>query len=208
MTLVRLKVIDVVLKLLNRRYFQALGLALAFHVLPALAQADLALTATATPNSGLTVGSEFLVSLQVMNNGPNAAQSVSVGCIGPPPWVFLKVAAIETPGCVIEELDFNPTVFNVFWRIGGMSVASTRSCNVRLRLRFVPPNTSTPILTCEALDNTNVPDPQPGNNTRQIQLVLGGPGSTTTPVPALSVLSALGLIVILTMAGLSALQRQ
>ncbi len=179
-------------------------LVLACNVLTAFAQADLALTSTATPNSGLAVGSEFLVGLQVTNLGPNAAESVSVGCSAPGQMIFLEIVAIETPSCVIEQLEFNPPLFNFFWQAGSLQVASTSSCNVRLRVRVMP-DTHRPILTCNVRADTA--DPLQANNTQQIQLIFAQAGSVVVPVPTLSIFFALGLIFILATASLRALRR-
>jgi hypothetical protein len=103
------------------------------------ANADLEVISSASPNTGLVVGSEVLVSTTLRNNGPDSMWMPSSNMLleESEPFWFQFVGA-ETPGCAFEPVAFDPPRFLYTWGVPSLAVGQEVTCVARLRVQLVP----------------------------------------------------------------------
>ena len=108
------------------------------------AQADLQITSSAAPLTGLVAGQEFLVTTTIRNNGPNAATSVSGGLsLAQQESYWFDLLGSATPGCDIQYIEIDPPTFLIGWSYPGLGAGQSQTCIARLNVRFVPPEGTT-----------------------------------------------------------------
>jgi hypothetical protein len=139
----------------------------------AFAQADLQTFSSASPTEGLQLGQDVLVSTTVRNNGPNAAPAGSAGVSGESQEsFFFQLIGSETPGCVFEQLDFSPPLFNYHWSLPGLAVDEEYTCVARLRVVILPVD-NTAQLFAGVISSGGLVDPVPGNNNVTLDFLFG-----------------------------------
>jgi hypothetical protein len=145
------------------------------------------------------LGSEVIVSTNVLNQGPNIATGLTVSVVGIPFQRFpFEIVGSETPGCTVDFLDFDPVVLNFYWQAGTLDPNAQMTCVVRLRVRAIPALTG--LLTASVRASTT--DSNLSNNQVSLPFSFGTPtGPRTVPTGsrhALTVLAVLMLILALT----------
>lgn len=152
-----------------------LGLLLFAFASSAFAQADLQITSSASPSSGLVTDQEFLVTTVIRNNGPNAATNVSGSIFLPQGEEFWFDFAGSVSGCAIEQFEIDPPAFLLIWSYAALAVGEERTCVARLSVRNPPPSNATVLFA--HVDSTPV-DPVGANDDATMPISFGAFVST------------------------------